>query len=102
LSGPGITPNTTILSQLTVSPPAAPTGGNGTYFVDISQTTPSTSFTANGFTYSAAPSTQDLNSPQPRVINTGAPFHFYFGLKKGKTAFDRFVVKWVDTNNIIA
>jgi hypothetical protein len=102
LSGPGITPNTTILSQLTVSPASAPTGGNGTYFIDIPQTTPSTSFTANGFTYSAAPSTQNLNAPQPRVINTGAPFHFYFGLKKGRTAFDRFVIKWVDTNNIIA
>ena len=102
LSGPGITPNTTILSQLTVSPANAPTGGNGTYFVDIPQTTPSTSFVSNGFTFSATPSTQDLNNPEGRVINTGAPFHFYFGLKKGRTAFDRFVIKWVDTNNIIA
>jgi len=102
LSGPGITPNTTILSQLTVVPSTAASGGNGTYRVDIPQTVGSTTFIANGFTYSASIGTQDLNSPQPRVINTGAPFHFYFGLKKGRTAFDRFVIKWVDTNNIIA
>jgi len=51
----------------------------------------------------------DLNaSPDPsktlpdwpayqRVINTGAPYHFYFGLNKGKSAFDRFTKKWIDT-----
>ena len=102
LSGPGITPNTTILGQLTIVPSTAASGGNGTYLIDIPQTVVSTSFVANGFTYSAALSTQALNNPQGRVINTGAPFHFYFGLKKGRTAFDRFVIKWVDTNNIIA
>jgi hypothetical protein len=32
-----------------------------------------------------------------RVINTGAPFHFYFGLNKGKSAFDRFTKKWIDS-----
>lgn len=102
LSGPGITPNTTIISQLTVVPSTAASGGNGTYRIDTPQTVGSTSFVANGFTYSASISTQALNSPDGRVINTGAPFHFYFGLKKGRTAFDRFVIKWVDTNNIIA
>lgn len=25
----------------------------------------------------------------------GAPFHFYFGLKQGKSAFDRFTTKWL-------
>ena len=31
----------------------------------------------------------------------GAPFHFYFGLKTGKSAFDRFAVKWLDTTTTI-
>jgi hypothetical protein len=33
-----------------------------------------------------------------RSITTGAPFYFYFGLKKGKSAYDRFAIKWVGTN----
>jgi hypothetical protein len=38
------------------------------------------------------------NTPEkPTSITTGAPFHFYFGLKKGKSAYDRFTIKWVDT-----
>ena len=46
--------------------------------------------------------TWDLNSadsgtPQSaRIVNTGAPYYFYFGLNKGKTAFDRFVRKWIE------
>jgi hypothetical protein len=35
-----------------------------------------------------------------RVVNTGAPFYFYFGLNKGKSAFDRFTKKWIDTEVI--
>ena len=31
-----------------------------------------------------------------RVVNTGAPYFFYFGLNKGKSAFDRFTKKWVE------
>ena len=38
---------------------------------------------------------QNPNNPLPRTITVGAPFHFYFGLKKGKTAFDRFAAKWI-------
>ena len=34
-------------------------------------------------------------------ILTGAPFFFYFGLKTGKSAFDRFAVKWLDTTTTI-
>jgi hypothetical protein len=30
----------------------------------------------------------------------GAPFHFYFGLKQGASAMDRFIQKYVDTNII--
>jgi len=43
------------------------------------------------------------NSPTPatakteRVINTGAPFYFYFGLFQGKSAFDRFSKKWIES-----
>jgi hypothetical protein len=33
-----------------------------------------------------------------RVVNTGAPFYFYFGLNQGKSAFDRFTRKWIDTD----
>lgn len=35
-------------------------------------------------------------SNYPLIIQVGAPFHFYFGLIKGGTAFDRFYTKWVD------
>lgn len=35
-----------------------------------------------------------------RVVNTGAPFYFYFGLYQGKSAFDRFSKKWIDTDVI--
>jgi len=34
-----------------------------------------------------------------RAITNGAPFHFFFGLKRGKSAFDRFTTKWIDTTN---
>ena len=41
------------------------------------------------------------NSDAEKSFTTGAPFHFYFGLKKGKSAFDRFMIKWIDTTKII-
>jgi hypothetical protein len=34
-------------------------------------------------------------------MTVGAPFHFYFGLKKGKTAWDRFAQKWINFDVII-
>jgi hypothetical protein len=40
-------------------------------------------------------------SPLGRVITVGAPFHFYFGLRSGKSAFDRFAKKYLDFENII-
>ena len=43
---------------------------------------------------------QQSNSPLARIVTVGAPQHFYFGLKKGKTAFDRFATKWISTANI--
>ena len=41
------------------------------------------------------------NSYNDRLFNVGAPFYFYFGLKKGKSAFDRFTTKWLDTTTTI-
>jgi hypothetical protein len=45
----------------------------------------------------------DLNSVsgKERWITVGAPFHFYFGLKRGASAFDRFKQKWINTEIII-
>jgi hypothetical protein len=43
----------------------------------------------------------ETNSPENRLFNTGAPFYFYFGLKKGKSAFDRFTTKWLDTTTTL-
>jgi len=44
----------------------------------------------------------DQNGPfVPRAVTVGTPYHFYFGLKRGKTAFDRFTTKWIDTNRIV-
>jgi hypothetical protein len=34
------------------------------------------------------------------VITVGAPYYFYFGLKKGKSAWDRFAKKWINFENI--
>jgi hypothetical protein len=54
------------------------------------------------YNYSASVSNWNLNTPNtPRAINTGAPFYFYFGLKKGKTAYDRFSKKWIPNQIIL-
>jgi hypothetical protein len=37
------------------------------------------------------------NPGETQLVTVGAPFHFYFGLKRGKSSFDRFRSKWVDT-----
>jgi hypothetical protein len=54
---------------------------------------------------SASPTTVSPNNPEPdssgSSVTVGAPYHFYFGLKRGKSAFDRFTTKWVDTNKIV-
>jgi hypothetical protein len=46
------------------------------------------------------PGNSPATFPTDRIINNTAPFYFYFGLTKGASAFDRFLVKWVkgDTN----
>ena len=43
---------------------------------------------------------QESNNPRNRIITVGAPFYFYFGLKKGKSAWDRFAKKWINFENI--
>ena len=50
--------------------------------------------------------TADINTwkqsmPNLRSVNTGAPFFFYFGLKKGSSAFDKFGRVWLDFDNIV-
>jgi len=37
----------------------------------------------------------------PNDYNLGAPFYFYFGLKQGASAFDRFTTKWIDTEELV-
>ena len=37
----------------------------------------------------------------PDTVTVGAPFHFFFGLKKGKSSYDRFTQKWINTENIV-
>jgi hypothetical protein len=44
---------------------------------------------------------KSVNTPIADAITVGAPYHFYFGLKRGKSAYDRFLVKWVDTNIVV-
>jgi len=46
-------------------------------------------------------STWNYNNPKPRVVTAGSPYYFYFGLKKGKTAFDRFYQKWINADTTI-
>jgi hypothetical protein len=41
------------------------------------------------------------NAPDGNLITVGAPFHFYFGLNAGSSAFDRFRMKWINTSNVV-
>jgi hypothetical protein len=43
----------------------------------------------------------ERNNPEPNSVTVGAPFHFYFGLKKGASSFDRFTTKWIDTTTFV-
>lgn len=55
----------------------------------------------SGGNINASVSNWDINSDVGRAITVGAPYHFYFGLRRGKSAFDRFTSKWIDTNRVI-
>jgi hypothetical protein len=35
------------------------------------------------------------------VVTSGGPFFFYFGLNRGASAMDRFITKWVNTDNAV-
>ena len=43
----------------------------------------------------------DKNPPGEQLVTVGAPFHFYFGLRRGASSFDRFRTKWINTSNIV-
>jgi hypothetical protein len=53
----------------------------------------------NGY-ISANPQYWDENPDDIHLVTVGAPFHFYFGLRRGASAFDRFRTKWINTNNV--
>jgi len=50
----------------------------------------------NNWDVNAAPG----NIQFERVVNTGAPYFYYFGLLHGKSAFDRFTRKWIEPDTI--
>ena len=50
--------------------------------------------------YKVDKTTWDKNNPDNNSVLTGDPFYFYFGLKRGKTAFDRFGKTWLNFENI--
>jgi hypothetical protein len=52
----------------------------------------------------ADPSFTDPNtiiSNGDNVVTAGGPFFFYFGLNRGASAMDRFITKWVNTDNAV-
>jgi hypothetical protein len=58
----------------------------------------------NGFIYNidSNGNFEILKGNITNTVNTvGAPYHFYFGLKKGRTAMDLFYIKYVDTDIVI-
>jgi hypothetical protein len=70
------------------------------YIYSVSGTTGSGTFGYNSSSSSQDPNTTPFTFYDERIITVGAPFHFYFGLKKGKTAFDRFAIKWIGFETI--
>jgi len=53
---------------------------------------------------SASPLDWDPNATPAasnQLVTVGAPFHFYFGLRRGSSAFDRFRQKWINTSNVV-
>jgi hypothetical protein len=55
----------------------------------------------NGVELSAETARWNKNSVDPQLVTTGAPFHFYFGLRRGASAYDRFRTKWINTSNVV-
>ena len=50
----------------------------------------------------AAPSAWSRNPVDSQLVTVGAPFHFYFGLKRGASSFDKFRSKWINTETIVS
>jgi hypothetical protein len=44
---------------------------------------------------------QNTQTVDKQLVTVGAPFHFYFGLKRGASSFDRFKGKWINTEIIV-
>jgi hypothetical protein len=44
---------------------------------------------------------QNTQTADKQFVTVGAPFHFYFGLKRGASSFDRFKGKWINTEIIV-
>ena len=62
------------------------------------------SVNANGYLVARDANIQNIweqNIPLGEAITVGGPFYFYFGLKRGASAMDRFIQKWVDTDYIV-
>jgi len=57
--------------------------------------------TNNNYVLDASVTSWDTNDTILNDITVGAPYHFYFGLKTGKSSFDRFTKKWINTNTTI-
>ena len=70
------------------------------YIYAVKTTTdPITNITSTDIT--ANPQFWDNNpTPDNMKVTVGAPFHFYFGLRRGASSFDRFKTKWINTSNI--
>ena len=62
----------------------------------------SVSSTGNyGYVLNGSVNSWEKNDLESNCITVGAPFYFYFGLKTGKSSFDRFTKKWINTNTTI-
>jgi hypothetical protein len=66
----------------------------------IYSVTPSSNPLTNTFDLSPLVTSWSQNAPLTDQFTVGAPFHFYFGLKKGKSSWDRFASKYLDLENI--
>ncbi|NBU82534.1 MAG: hypothetical protein EBS55_12875, partial [Flavobacteriaceae bacterium] len=58
------------------------------------------STTNNVVTITADNQYWENNDPEEEQVTFGAPFHFYFGLRRGASAFDRFRTKWINSNTV--
>ena len=58
------------------------------------------SSTSSALTITADQQYWDNNALEPNLVTVGAPFHFYFGLRRGASSFDRFKTKWINSSNV--